>query len=234
MVWKIRSKTAFTFDKGTQRYITGKFINMPIQNIHEMPAMIVKTDRLAPVRITHNYRNISRACKQFLLGDPFAEQMMISVLRTEFRWPIDEIRSPIYHYRPIYRILGDHTDRHYSLAVCNQHPMQLMFYEYLNKKYRERHAKKLAAAGKGPQTFESAVSLMVEELIEEKLRTMDVDNGEDLTPDDIEAIHHKAMDDVRDKMNVNMRTRNKRGEIEDFLEVRRPFGQTETSYAPKH
>jgi hypothetical protein len=35
--------------------------------------------------------------------------------------------------------------------------------------------------------------------------------------------------EIRDKMNLNVRTRNKRGEIEDYLEVRRPFGYQETS-----
>jgi len=101
MVWKIRSKTAFTFDKGTQRYVTGKFKQLNLNNLHEMPAILVKSDRFSPVRIAHNYRNISRACKQFLLGDPYAEQVMILMLRAEFRWPVDNIKSPIENYKPM-------------------------------------------------------------------------------------------------------------------------------------
>ena len=42
MVWKIRSKTAFTFDKGTQRYVTGKFKILNMNNIHEMPEQIIE------------------------------------------------------------------------------------------------------------------------------------------------------------------------------------------------
>lgn len=105
MVWKIRSKTAFTFDKGTQRYITGKFKQLNLNNLNEMPAVLVKSDRFSPVRIAHNYRNISRACKQFLLGDPYAEQVMILMLRAEFRWPVDNIQSPIENYKPMVIIL---------------------------------------------------------------------------------------------------------------------------------
>lgn len=65
------------------------------------------------------------------------------------------------------------------------------------------------------------------ELIEEKLKTLDVENGEDLTPDDIEQIHRQADEDVRVRHNLKVNTRNKRGEIEDYLEVRRPLGQSE-------
>ena len=64
-------------------------------------------------------------------------------------------------------------------------------------------------------------------MIEEKLKTLDVENGEDLSPDDIWEIHTKADSEMRSKMNLNVRTRNKRGEIEDYLEVRRPFGAQE-------
>jgi len=162
MVWKIRSKTAFTFDKGTQRYVTGKFKILNMNNIHEMPTVLVKSDRFSPVRIAHNYRNISRACKQFLLGDPYAEQVMILMLRTEFRWPVDNIQSPIENYKPMFRILADHTDRHYALVCNNQHPVQLFLYEKLNKQYRDSHNSKMVAEGNGTVTFNIAVKQRVE------------------------------------------------------------------------
>jgi hypothetical protein len=101
MVWKIRSKSAFIFEKGTHRYITGKFKMVNSHMMHETPLILVRTDRYSPVRIAHNYRNISRACKQFLLGDSYAEQLLILMLRSEFRWPIDKIESPIENYKPI-------------------------------------------------------------------------------------------------------------------------------------
>jgi hypothetical protein len=61
-------------------------------------------------------------------------------------------------------------------------------------------------------------------MVNEKLKTMDVDNGEDLTPDDIYEIHRQADSEMRAKLNLNVKSRNKRGEVEDYLEVRRPFG----------
>jgi hypothetical protein len=162
MVWRIRSKTAFTFEKGTQRYITGKFKQINMNNMHENAAILVRTDRFSPTRITHNYRNISRACKQFLLGDPYAEQIAILLLRTEFLWPIEVIQSPLENYKPLYRIMADHTDRHYSLVSNNHHPLQLFLYESMNKTYRAEHANKLALGGTGPVTFEVAVKKRVE------------------------------------------------------------------------
>ena len=66
------------------------------------------------------------------------------------------------------------------------------------------------------------------ELIEQKLSTMDVENGEDLSPDDIWEIHRQADEDTRVRYNLNINTRNKRGEIEDYLEIRRPLGAGET------
>lgn len=162
MVWTIRSKTAFTFDKGTHRYINGKFKILALQNIHELPFISVKSDRYSPVRIAHNYRNISRACKQFLLGDPYAEQLMILILRTEFRWPIDNIESPIENYKPLFRLLADHTDRHYSLVSNNQHPLQLYLYEYLNKEYRRKQDYKNYKENGGPMNYDIALKIRVE------------------------------------------------------------------------
>jgi len=59
------------------------------------------------------------------------------------------------------------------------------------------------------------------------LKTLDVENGEDLSPDDIGEIHRQADEDVRVRHNLKVNTKNKRGEIEDYLEVRRPLGQNE-------
>ena len=58
---------------------------------------------------------------------------------------------------------------------------------------------------------------------------MDVDNGEDLSPDDIWEIHRQADEDTRVRYNLNVNTRNKRGEIDDYLEIRRPLGAGENA-----
>lgn len=120
-------------------------------------------------------------------------------------------------------MLADHTDRHYALVANNQHPLQLHLYEYLNKKYRHDKEVKERKEGKSTTNFKIALDERVEQLINEKLKTLDVDNGEDITPEDISEIYREANEDVRAKMNLITRTRNKVGELEDYLEVRRPL-----------
>ena len=117
MVWKIRSRTAFVFEKGTQRYITGKFKQLNTMSMQETPLILVRNDRYSPVRIAHNYRNISRACKQFMLGDSYAEQLLILMLRSEFRWPIDNIDSPIENYKPLVIIILNYFSTEYLLIT---------------------------------------------------------------------------------------------------------------------
>ena len=46
------------------------------------------TTRYAPVRLMHGYRNISRAAKQFLLGDKVLEQIAIITIRNELKRPL--------------------------------------------------------------------------------------------------------------------------------------------------
>ncbi len=53
---------------------------------------------------------------------------------------------------------------------------------------------------------------------------MNVKEGESLSFDDLQEIYIQAMGDVREKRNMSLQTRSKTGEINDYLEVRRPFG----------
>lgn len=48
----------------------------------------VHITRFTGMRLLHNYRNISRACKQFMMGDRFLEQLMILQLRNHFFRPM--------------------------------------------------------------------------------------------------------------------------------------------------
>jgi hypothetical protein len=223
MVFKLKSKTAYIYEFGTHRYILPKFKPVPTENMNELPFLAIKSDLYSQVRIIHNYRNISRAAKQFLLGDPIAEQLLVTMLRIEFLYPLKGIKSPIYNYLPIQRILADHTDRHYALVANNQHPVQLFLYEYLNKKYRKSQDLKDFNEGKAKPTYEIALDLKVKELIELKLKTKDVENGEVVSPDEIFDIYRDAVEDVQSRFNISSKTKGKTGEIEDFLETRRPF-----------
>ena len=105
--------------------------------------------------------------------------------------------------------------------------MQLYLYEYLNKKYRKEQELRDFKAGTGKVSYEIALDERVKQLIDEKLKTKDVNNGEALSPDDISDIYRDASEDIRAKLNLTMRTRGKNGDIEDYLETRRPFGEPE-------
>jgi hypothetical protein len=56
--------------------------------------MQVHVTRYTGLRILHNYRLISRATKQFLLGDKILEQLMILTIKENFMRPM-YYRSPI-------------------------------------------------------------------------------------------------------------------------------------------
>ena len=53
---------------------------------------------------------------------------------------------------------------------------------------------------------------------------MDTANGERLSLEDKEDIYMEAMADKRAKENMSRSARGRDGEINDYLELRRPFG----------
>ena len=50
--------------------------------------------RYTGLRILHNYRNISRATKQFMMGDRFMEKIMIMTIKEHYFQPM-YYRAPI-------------------------------------------------------------------------------------------------------------------------------------------
>ena len=158
----LKSKTAFTFERGTQKICAAKWRNAKMKDFHMFPAFQVKSDRYSDVRTVHNYRNITRAARQFLLGDPYAEQLMVTMLRKEYLHPKEGFNHRLSDYTPFYRLMADHSDRHAALVANNQHPVQLGLYEQLNRKYREDAADAKARNGTGPLTFKVALDKRVE------------------------------------------------------------------------
>lgn len=53
------------------------------------------------------------------------------------------------------------------------------------------------------------------------------EEGEFLSIDDLSDIYMQVMAEFRNKNNMNLQTKTKNGEINDYLEVRRPFGAAE-------
>lgn len=99
MVWKVRNKGAFIYEHGAHRYVTGNYKMVP-NDVEEIPFFDTKTDLYTSVKLVHNYRNMSRAAKQFLLGDSVAEQYLLALLRLEYQHP-STMKSPIYLYIPL-------------------------------------------------------------------------------------------------------------------------------------
>lgn len=90
MVYKIRNKGfAAVWGAGsanTRAYPAKKTqVNVDLSTHVTLQVQIT---RFTGMRILHNYRNISRATKQFMLGDRFFEQLMILTLREHFFRPM--------------------------------------------------------------------------------------------------------------------------------------------------
>ncbi len=178
--------------------------------------MQVQITRFTGMRILHNYRNISRASKQFLMGDRILEQLMILTIKEHYFRPM-YYKSPIENSFYLGRSLADLTDRHYALFANNQHPLQLSVYEEYNKFLRAAHSKEDQASLK-------AIDQRMQEVMDDRSRLLNSKEGEILSIDDISDVYMQVMGEHRAKTNMSLTTRSKTGEISDYLEVRRPFG----------
>lgn len=113
--------------------------------------------------------------------------------------------------------MADLTDRHYALFANNQHPLQLHAYEEYNKFLRNVHDKE-------HQANLRFIDERMTEIAEHKSSLLNTQEGESLSTEDISDIYMQVMGEYRGKTNMTLTTRSKTGEINDYLEVRRPFG----------
>lgn len=176
----------------------------------------VQITRFTGMRILHNYRNISRATKQFMMGDKILEQLMILTIKEHYFRPM-YYRSPIENSFYLGRSLADLTDRHYALFANNQHPLQLYVYEEYNKFLRTAH-------NKDEQENLKYINDRMGQVMDDRSRLLNTKEGESLSIDDISDVYMQVMGEARSKTNMSLATRSKTGEIADYLEVRRPFG----------
>ena len=95
MVYKIRNKgfgAVFGGTNNVRAYPARKTqVNVDLSSHITLQVQIT---RFTGMRILHNYRNISRATKQFMMGDRFFEQLMILTLREHYF-------RPMYYKAPI-------------------------------------------------------------------------------------------------------------------------------------
>jgi hypothetical protein len=62
------------------------------------------------------------------------------------------------------------------------------------------------------------------EVAQDRQSTLNTTEGESLSFDDVTDIYCQVMGEHRNKSNFSLATKSKNGEINDYLEVRRPFG----------
>ena len=89
MVYKIRNKgfqSVFSGTNNVRAYPARK--TMVNCDLSTHVTLQVQITRFTGMRILHNYRNISRATKQFMMGDRFLEQLMILTIRDHFFRPM--------------------------------------------------------------------------------------------------------------------------------------------------
>ena len=151
-----------------------------------------------------------------MMGDKMLERLAIVVLKNHFRRPF-EYESPIETSFYISRTIADLWDMHYSLFAQNQHPLQLSIYEEHNKFVRGLHdEKEIEQFGR--------LRDRVDELKAERESNLASNEGETLTIDDIGDIYMQVMQEYRSERQMNIRSKDARGNINDYLENRRPFG----------
>lgn len=109
------------------------------------------------------------------------------------------------------------TDRHYALFANNQHPLQLAAYQEYNRFLQGLHdpaeSERQDAEG---EHFEAALA--------EASSQLNAAEGETLSIDDMADIYIQSKGASRARANMALNTRSKTGDINDYLEVRRPFG----------
>ena len=95
MVYKIRNKgfTSIWGGATSHRIFVNKKTKMHADmSIHV--TLQTHITRYTQLRIMHNYRNISRACKQFMMGDRLLEKLTTLTLKELYFMPMT-YRAPI-------------------------------------------------------------------------------------------------------------------------------------------
>ena len=113
--------------------------------------------------------------------------------------------------------MADLTDRHYALFANNQHPLQLAAYQEYNRFLADLHDEATARRDEEDgQRFLEACN--------EAEGAINTAEGESLSIDDLTDIYIQVKGANRARANMALETRTRSGDINDYLEVRRPFG----------
>ena len=181
MVYHIRNKGFNNFAAAVNpRHFTARKTKIT----HELSRYVtlqVHMTKFTGMRILHNYRNISRATKQFMMGDKLFEMTTILTLKEHFFRPM-RYESPIENSFYIGRTMADILDKHYALFSQNQHPLQLMIYEEHNKFLRRIHDEAETDKMLGIQS-------RMEEVKKQRQKALATEEGETLSTEDLSDIY---------------------------------------------
>ena len=98
--------------------------------------------------------------------------------------------------------------------------MQLAAYQEYNAFLAALHDKKAALA-------EEDLGERFEEVANERVSMLNTAEGESLSMDDLSDIYIQVKAEGRAASNMSLNTRDKNGNIADYLESRRPFGSAQ-------
>ena len=219
IVYKIRNKGFVNWGGATSPRIFTARKTKTTLDISRHVTLQVHLTRYSGMRLFHNYRRISRAWKQFLMGDKISEQLAILVLKYHMSRPFS-YQTPLENNWYLARTFADLWDRHYSLFVANQHPLQLANYEKYNDFLKMLNDSNFS---------EHTANIMerVREVKAHREKSLDMKEGETLSMDDIADIYIQVMAEYRNKQGFSNKGRRTGDEFADYLEVRRPFGATQ-------
>ncbi len=133
MVYKIRNKSIFWTRAGWKNNWHPKNFNSPRPCNGEFTmGLRCRYDHHSFLRMHHQYRQLARFGKQYLMGDAKWEQAYTLALRNMYLIPLQShcLTDQIKHGGE--RRMADQIDRDVELMSYNQHPWQLFMYENRN------------------------------------------------------------------------------------------------------
>ena len=222
MVYKIRNKSFFWTKTGWKNNYFPKSFNMPRpSNSESTLAIRCRYDYHSFLRANQAYRNISRHCKQYFYGDKRLEEIFILGIRYFFLLPqISETPTDLIKHGGERRMI-DQLDRDFELVSYNQHPFQLFTYE-VNNRYLAREHEDYEVRKSGQKTLEDEMLEYVDDLVAEEQKKLP--DGQNISVDKMTEILHHVFNKARAQTKrPSQDSRGPDGNINDYLEVRRPF-----------
>jgi hypothetical protein len=222
MVYKIRNKSFFWTRGGWKNNHNPKHFNIPRPNHPELTMAIrTRIDHHSFLRANQAYRNLSRYAKQYFYGDKKLEEVFILAIKDVFHAPFysETLTHLIKHGGE--RRLVDQLDRDVEIASYNYHPFQLFTYEVYNRNLaieNENYETKKS----GQKTLADEMQEYTDHIIAEEEAKLP--EGEKLSTDKTADIILHAIRKARAGIQRPATdSRGPDGNINDYLEQRRPF-----------